>query len=210
MRRFAYLAILALSPSLLSAQADIDAIRRRNDCRLAIQIVSRGTPDAHRDWALMKIAACGREGAAALAPVLLSLRTTRDTAVLNRYFAPTRLLRDRRIFEAATRMATDPGAATEARVFAIRTLVWALNPGYFLHYGDLAGGARRRNCTGSFGTHVDLSKGEPLPADYAQEVRRVGIALNADPSVPAEVRSAAVCARLLRQTPWLEVWEQES
>lgn len=207
----AIIALVALAPGVLSAQADRDSVQLRNDCRLASQIVSRGTPDQHRDWALSTIRHCGADGATALVQALRSLRSTRDTSILDQYFGPTRVLRDRKLLDFSTELATDERAAPEARVFAIRTLIWFLNPGLFFGYSELAGDEQgRTNCAGSFTTHVHLSKGDPLPVNYADQVNVIGRTLSIDRTVPVEVRRAAGCAWLLRATPWLEEWEQES
>jgi hypothetical protein len=101
------------------------------------------------------------------------------------------------MFAAAIEVAGDRSATPQARVYALRVLVWALNPGGWISYADLAGTGQsdRRVCL-RYGTpfHTQIVSGEPLPGDYVERVHRLAASILDDASEPVTVRSAAFCA----------------
>lgn len=189
--------LLMLLPACAVAQANPDSVKHRNDCRLAAQILSTGHPAPHYDWALETTWRCP-EAAPALAREMERTATVRDTAFLNALTQPTIELRDGRVFETALRIASNRQASTEARIFAIRTLIYTMRPGGGIDYGNLA--ERDRYCYG-FGptTHQTITQGSPVTGDYVARANAVGRQLAADATESAAVRHAGMCAALARE-----------
>jgi hypothetical protein len=200
-------AAIALLSSGVGAQPQNDAERHRSDCRIAVQVVASGRPVANQDWALSRLRSCGTDAGRVLAEILPRLANSTDTVRLNRHFSPTREIHDGQIFRVAMTLAADRRASAQARVFALRSLIWSGVPGRILSYADLAGDKNgRTSCAGGFTTHVSLSAGTPLPSDYDAQVRNLASRLAADPSEPIEVRRAARCAGFTEKSIWLPQW----
>src|ERR1044071_7803060 len=121
------LLLLVASASCALAQADPDSVKRRNDCRLAGQVLSTGHPATHYEWALEKAWHCP-DAAAGIASRLRASAASRDTAVLEALTRPTQRLRDGQIFAIALAIVGHNAASLEARVYAARTLLYALRP----------------------------------------------------------------------------------
>lgn len=194
-------AVLALSTTAcasLSAQTEPDSIKARNDCRLATQAVTTGHPAVKIAWALRYIRTCPSAGPA-LAAALVTARESRDTASLARITAPTDWMRDRAVFDAALALVQDRGASAEARVFAIRPLIWSLWPGGELNYGHLVDtdGDGVWSC-GGMGPSAEgeITEGTPLAAGWVARAHAVARAIVADSTAPASVRQAAKCLAL--------------
>lgn len=201
--RYAPLLVLAAcAPRMVLAQDRPDSVHHRNDCRLAAQVISTGQPLPRREWALAVIQGC-REGGPALARAMQESRLSSDTAYLNSLTWPAIRLRDGEIFQAAMQVAADRGASTQARVFAIRTLMWSMYPGGGLDYADLADlvQGRPRSCFGPGpSTHTSVTQGTALPADFVARAKALAKTLDHDATEALAVRRAAVCLTLLR--PW--------
>jgi hypothetical protein len=196
-------------PLSVSAQSTLDAARHRDECRLAVQIVTTGQPEAKPMWAFSKIRLCGAAAGQTIAGTLARLRHATDTARMDRYFALTREVYDGALFAAAFAIAGDRSASVPARIFALRSLIWSGNPGRLLSYTDLAGDVRgTTHCAGGFTTHVRLSAGTPLPKGYDEQVRILAASIAQDSTAPIEVRRAARCATFTAQSPWLKTWLQ--
>lgn len=200
--RFALLCVLVIGifPGRTVAQSEHPAtVQRRNDCRLAVQVIRTGHPATKTQWALDRIAGCGADGGGAIAAAMRAARASADTVLLERLTRPTMWLRDGSSFQTALEIGADRTASPQARVFALRTLLWAMVPGGSVGYGDLADEVqgRGRRCLG-FGpsTHVIVARGSPLPADWEQRVRALAARLMRDPAEPRPVRRAAVCTQL--------------
>jgi hypothetical protein len=194
--------LAACAPPAVLAQADPDSVHHQNDCRFAAQVVATGQPAARREWALSIIETC-RAGGAALAQAIRTSRSSTDVGYLDTLTRPAIRLRDGDVFAASMEIAGDPSASTPARVFAIRTLMWAMFPGGGIAYEDLADmvQGRQRSCFGHGpSTHTDVVQGTPLPGDYVARAKALANRLNADGSEARAVRRAAVCLTLLE--PW--------
>jgi hypothetical protein len=192
-----FVALAALLPARCLGQANPDSVKHRNDCRLATQVLTTGHPAAKYQWALDKSWTCP-EAAPAIAQRLESHATSRDTAALNALTAPTMYLRDGRIFAVALRIAGSKAASPEARVFAVRTLIYALRPDGQITYAALI--TPDAFCYGggpSF--HQKFTQGSPLPSDYVQQVNAVGQRLMRDSSEPAVIRRVGRCAAMARE-----------
>jgi hypothetical protein len=188
----------ACASSSILAQAEPDSVHRRNECRLAAQVISTGNPAPRKDWALAVIRTC-REGGAALARAISRARTNPDTAALNALTAPTVQLRDGAVFATALEIAGDRSASVEARVFAIRTLIWSMYPGGGINYPDLSGGSHR--CLG-YGPslHTEVTQGAALPRDYVARAKSLARTLTENVTEAVPVRRAASCLGIVN--PW--------
>ena len=206
MTRHAYLSVLlisALAPPLAAQSEQPDSIHWRNQCRLAAQTIASTHPAPHAGWAITVIQNCP-EGGHVLADALREVRTSRDTALIDAITRPAIKLRDGELFGVALDIAGDRIASIEARIFSIRTLMWAMYPGGALEYDDLADlrPSGQRSCFGAGpSTHTIITRGAtPLPPDYVARAKAVAQRLNEDAGEPRPVRRAAVCLLLLE--PW--------
>lgn len=98
----------------------------------------------------------------------------------------------------ALEIARDRTASVPARVFAIRALLWTLQPGGVITYADLVDerpDGRPRVCFGGTPLHLRLTRGEPISPDYADVIHRAGAQAEADLAEPEQIRIAAFCMR---------------
>jgi hypothetical protein len=196
--------ILALLPLAASAQANPDSIKNRNDCRLAVQVITTGQPAVKTDWAMTFVRDCS-EFPAALARALREARASRDTGHLNRLTAPADWLRDGGVYSAAYEVLRDRTASPEARVFAIRVLMWAYLPGMELNYSHLVDtdGDGYPTCGGlGPSLHGEIVRGMPLPAGWEESGRALGRSLALDGSEAVQVQQAARCLALAIPFPY--------
>jgi hypothetical protein len=194
-------AVVLAAPHPLSAQTPADSVHRRNHCRLAAQVIGTGQPAPKKEWALGVIRSC-TEGGAVLAEAIRAARTSADTAMLNALTAPMVELRDGSVFSAAMDVAGDQSATSEARVFAIRILMWSMYPGGGIYYSSLAAGSQ--GCLGHGpSTHTRVTQGVPLPSDYIARAKALGHALAHDSTEAVPVRLAASCLLVVRPWPGL-------
>ena len=193
---------LILAPSLAAAQGNSEYARQQARCRLAAQIVSTGHPAPHESWALPFIPTCGAVGADGLAAGFRALRTDTDTAALAALALRTLNFRDATLFEAELDIAGDRSASVPARVFAFRSLTSLLHPDRHITYADMVGlltlpdppGYSTASCArGSKVMDYSHPEGAPLPTDFVEQIRAVGVRVWQDRSEPTEVRSAAAC-----------------
>lgn len=194
--------VLAFAPVAAFAQADPDSVQLRNDCRLAIQVLTTGQPAPKRPWASSFIAACGAEAGGPLADLMRRNRASADTALLNEITRPAFRLRDGQVFTAAHEIAEDRSASPQARVFAVRTLIWSISPGRWYRYSDLADDASgRTDCIGDLYTDFEYTEGAALPPDYLQRVLELAERLMKIEEESQAVKNAAICARVVHPHP---------
>lgn len=127
MRRHNYRAVgLALAICMvgawpLSAQQAPGAVKHRNDCRLAEQVLTHGQPANNRAWALRVISNCGPLGGEAVATLLHDYKyATERTQEYEEIVLLATRLTDRSIYEAAMELSRDPEATNLARIQSIR------------------------------------------------------------------------------------------
>ena len=193
-----------LLPLSAAGQANPDSVRARNDCRLAVQVVMTGHPAVKTEWAMGFVRQCS-ELPSALARAIRDTRTSRDTSVLKRVTAPADWLRDWGVYSAASEVLRDRTASPEARVFAIRVLMWAALPGMELDYSHLVDtdGDGSRSCGGMGPSlHGEIVRATPLPSGWEESGRALGRSVARDPSEPAPVREAARCLALAIPFPY--------
>lgn len=194
MKRAALIFLLVVLPSRVAGQADRDAVHMRNRCRQAVQVVRTEHPAPRTAWAYELIPRCGAEGGAALADAIRAHRTASDRFVLDRITQPTSEILDGRVFEAAYAVAADPGSTPEARIFSLRTLMYAAYPGAHSTYEEITMQAPTRGCFGgSPGFDFEVQYGAAMPVDAHRRAYELGIRVFKNLREPEIVRKAAIC-----------------
>ena len=190
--RLLAITMVLVSVSSLKAQAGPDSIHRRNDCRLAAQIIERGHPAPHEQWAYQVAPQCGAALGRAISQRFALMRTSTDTAGLRFLTAPAARLRDGEIFSVSLQIASDKGASAVARPFAFRNLIWLITHGADLSNFD-PWGSSGLGCAGAVFDRPSYT-GAPLPPDFKERVRVVAYDVLRDSTAPRPVRRAAMCA----------------
>ncbi len=203
------LGLVAL-PVRLTAQADPDSIKHRNDCRLARQVLETGQPAPHAKWARGYIPLCGSDvwGKATAAEVL-RLRMSQDEEKLHAAWYDGALLVDAALFQAAMQIAGDRRASTPARIKAMLYLAMLNDPYIVIRYRELpkdfaeAKAIRARGGHTLHARHCRARKvlhggkrpytGEPLPPDAMARIHELADQVQRDPSEPERLRVASSC-----------------
>jgi hypothetical protein len=99
----------------------------RNDCRLAVQVLTRGHPANKRDWALGVLPECAASGP----PMFVRLWSQMDAdhAALEEIAGRMGALRDQRMFDAVATSALDDAAPATKRAAALGLLLRWARPG---------------------------------------------------------------------------------
>ena len=162
-------------------------------CVKAARIVEKGRPDKKEAWAWSMILRCGSDGSAAAKSAWMEQRTLSDTAQLAGTFAHLWNFRDSALFGAAARIAADPSATRQSRVYSVMMLLVQVFDNVYPEYGQVSTMEPQDVCrVGQVFTRV-LTAGVPLAPDARQRARALARALAADASAPPEVRSAGHC-----------------
>lgn len=202
LRVIPFLAGLLVMTGQLQGQSDPHTLHLRNDCRLARQVIETGHPAPHTAWALRQIGGCGPAAqGAALAIAVRRLRAERDTLVLREFWRASRYLLDAEMFRASVDVATDQGASTQARVFALLSLLHTVQFGRSADYRHMVGGFEddaglrrvRGGCAQLVVSDDVRLEGVPLPIDYRDHVRMLAARLRSDAAEPLDVQTAASC-----------------
>ena len=206
-RRLLILLLLTwLAPSLAHGQADRDAIKRRNDCRLAAQVLTTGEPHTKRDWARGYIANCENEGPPAIVQEWRTVPS--DTAAVLQLMRASAAIRDMRIYEQLRAVAVDRSRADVVRVGAMHVLDSYVNPrhaGWFGSRPPDAGPVRRVYPQTAVAAHAVYTNGVvPLTGSVRVPVMRllqqIGAARDVEPAT-VWYAAAALALRIQLQTP---------
>lgn len=174
-------------------------------CDSAATVVSNGQPRSMPEWALGTLTRCGRGGAKALAVGMSHYGADTDVATLDDYMTQVDNWRDEAVFEAAMKIATNPMASAQARVFAVRHLILLVQPNLLLTYAGMTKKADTTETptmviwqeTGCVAQMISPPRGElagsPLPADFETRVRSALATLARAPETPEVVRRASRC-----------------
>ncbi|MGH7530553.1 MAG: hypothetical protein ACREMN_09255 [Gemmatimonadales bacterium] len=129
---------LVLAPTSLAAQATPDTVQLRNDCRLAVQILTSGEPGPLRMEALHTIGLCGGQGVPALVAVWSAAADNR--AELGPLVTATRAFVTPELVTTLFSTLEQPGRARDARVAALMVLLTyadsSILPGFDDFLGD--------------------------------------------------------------------------
>lgn len=184
-RLFRLLGVLAVVAAPASAQA-------APTCQEAAVRAAAGSPS---DDDLAVLLECESERGPAFAQYLRRLASVGDPAALRAPFGYANLLWDAAVFEALHAVAGDPGAAPAARNYSILALIHHEAGSTALRYTALTSVPEGGTCI--VGSLDDVERGvvhgAPLPPDHRERSRALAARLEAEPTTPPGVRSAARC-----------------
>jgi hypothetical protein len=160
----------------------------RNACRLASQVLTKGQPANHTEWALGVLPRCGPLAGQVVVERLRNTQSTQSARdSLKLLIGVTWGLQDAALFDGAVAVAQDPAAPEFARVEALRVLHGILLPGQYVSYEAMTG--HSLEWTDSFDEPV--YHGDPLPSNYLARLTDVTDRIGQDSATPTDVRTAA-------------------
>lgn len=196
----ALLPLLGLAPELAHAQADPDATKRANNCRLAAQVIETGRPAPHKEWAWQYIGYCQpAQRVDAYLAAMEQARRSADVNFIRRSVLPVVLVRDGTLFETVLSIAADRSASVPARVVAFMAMASIRNPVASPSYRGFIGGLDeygmpRGECSRRLAHSIEPTHGPtPFPSDFRQRIEAVRDRVRRDTSEAGDVRSAAAC-----------------
>jgi hypothetical protein len=148
---------LGISAPLAAQQNDDRAaeVRRRNDCRLAGQVLTTGHPHPHYQWARTKIINCEGEGPAYFAAQWAAAPS--DTATLRHLIFGSTRLRDARVYMQLRQTAQNRNAPEATRVAAMIALARYVDPSIAIDLSELRAPAEPTTRIRFYGGgHVDV------------------------------------------------------
>lgn len=190
------LAAVRDTPLVAQATARPDTVQHRNDCRLAVQVLTTGHPANKRYWALAYVQRCGAEGGSALAYALEQNRNNGQPEAVEEVVMVTSRFHDAAIFRTALDIARDESSTKPARIQALRVLYYQLGRGRVDPYESFL--AAESGEIYLILHHFACGVGEPLPADAAQQALRVAEAIEqreGDADLRAAARKVSGAAR---------------
>jgi hypothetical protein len=177
-------------------------VHLRNDCRLAVQVLTHGQPANKREWALDTITRCDESGP----PVLARMwrQTAADSASVGSMIYRSVGLRDRRVYEVVSAIARDRSVPALKRAAALHLLVRWARPGLSLEYEqffapDFEPAQQRRNAFHGISHDTQDEGAEPLPTGVKEDVAQLArdIAQD-DPSFRLQAIGSAIARWLSR------------
>jgi hypothetical protein len=183
------------------------------DCRSATTLLAPARePTPHMAPALWRLRVCPARAGELLAAVLLNSRTIADTGQLEARTWLTHYLHDARLLAAGAEVATDSLATPEARLAALRILLWSKAPGHLVPMRTMVErpGCDPRRCRSTYTGHFygggpiagDTTSwpvfGTPMPAQYVTKIDSIARLVEIAPGTPMVVQRAA---RVVRQFP---------
>ncbi|MDB4951312.1 MAG: hypothetical protein JWM27_3961 [Gemmatimonadetes bacterium] len=198
MRRIGSVLVALIVSSAVSGSAQglsrADSVQRRNDCRLAAQIVRTGQPQTKRTWAADVIGRCGREGPPAI--VELWRTAPADIRSLTALLAVGSRLPDRRLAAFAMTVAQDPARPALVRAAAMVLIGRFLDSHDTTPISEVIQAVDRPGHTCmrrySFHTYAVAADVEPLEPGFRDTALRVLRVLQHDPGSDL-VRTSARC-----------------
>ena len=196
---FVTVGMALVSAQNLRAQADPNEVHRRNECRLAEQVIRTGHPANKTDWAWTYLGYCPREMQIPLLVMRMQqARRSTDLAIVETALMRASTLRDGTLFREVVAIAGDPQATIPARVYAFVTLAALSNPSrdpdydLFVRLGEL-GDSAIGPCSARRSHPARWDEGTPLPVNYREEITTVAKRVAQDNTQPRQVRGAARC-----------------
>jgi hypothetical protein len=193
------LLLLGCAPSASLAQQPAP-MNHAELCEAVIARAQRGDRSikARRPWAIGSLPTCGPAAGLVIAELMHATRFSNDQATLDSLTQLGLRFSDGAVFNEALSIAGDRSSSVVARVLAVRTLIYALQPFHRLSYEQLTGmGSGIPNSIGSQLGSVARSLGAPIPPDARGKVIALVDRLVADKSEPPGLRAAAGCVRVL-------------
>jgi hypothetical protein len=109
-----------------------DDVHLRNDCRLAVQVLTHGQPANKREWALDTIDRCDESGPPVLARMWREVAA--DSASVGHMIYRSVYMRDRRVYNVVSTLARDRSVPALKRAAALHLLGRWARPGFTLEY----------------------------------------------------------------------------
>ena len=167
------------------------------ECQSLDQLLGPSKPEPHMVRPLWRVRACPIQAGAALSGAIETMNSVSDTMDLDRRTWLTHYVIDGRIIAAALDVARNEDSSPEARMYALRTLIWQKAPGHSLAIAGLTEKAPRpgglpshTSYTSHYYTDLGYGTGEhPWPVlgnipdeDYVDEMNRAvsGIRIASD------------------------------
>ena len=211
LRALALLAsVIAAIPADARAQggdANPVAVKHRNDCRLAAQVLTRGEPHTRRDWARDYISSCPEEGPPAIAQEWRAVPA--DTAAVLQLMRASTAIHDARIYEQLRAVVADRSRPDVIRVGAMHVLDNYVNPlhaGWFGSVPPTGGEVKVVHPETALVTHAPYANGPvplvaPVREPVLQLLLRVGAARDAEP-VTVWYTAVALALRIQEEITW--------
>jgi len=161
-------------------------VQLRNDCRLAVQVLTHGQPANKREWALDTIDRCDESGPPVLARMWREVPA--DSASVGHMIYRSVYMRDRRVYDVVSVLARDHSVPALKRAAALHLLGRWARPGFTLDYGQFFSpefeSVQKNGVVYSSMSHDTQREGaEALPATVRQEVLALARELaTADPN----------------------------
>lgn len=165
-------------------------------CSAAARILEKGHPAKRVALANQFIVRCNAEAPAAFASNMRRLRTSTDTAALNRVLTGALYVQDADFFTAAYEVATDPAASAQARAAGLLVAAMELTDLTEFGYHELVTTPDLWICPLMHSDHsLRMAAGAPLPSGAAARLRAAAAAV--PKTAPNMVVMAARCAGIV-------------
>lgn len=188
----------ACAPAMAQESDRPADVHKRNNCRLAAQVLTSGHPHPRYDWARVWIVDCEDEGPAYFANQWSA--ASGDTATLRRLIVGSTRVRDARVYRVLRQAAVDGSRPNADRVAAMITLARYVDPGIRIDLSDLrppAGAIERIRVWGGTSTHpVQVQGAQSLGSVDAEVLSLLNTVAGNRSGEPREIwYAAAVLAR---------------
>ena len=154
---------------------------------------------------LARVRSCPELAGRLVSEQMLALRQSEDVGSLDDATYLTQYVHDASVFDAAIHVASDRQASDQARVFALRALLWAKAPGHLMPFQSMIDGPRCAppRCSSTYTGHFhgpgpfagDTVSwpvwGQPMPSDFVQVIDEIARRLADDRRNSGAVRAAA-------------------
>lgn len=202
------LGAILFATARLAAQQPDRPVFSAAECQLSAEVLTTGRSNVDftaatgyprnlsAAWSAGRARHCGQAGFRALASAMRRNARSANLKLLDQITSGTQGLLDRGIYTAATGIAENRAATPEARVFAIRTLVWLVDPGLTVTYSNLASeGLQAPRCFVGGQVRPEVQHGTPLPPDFRRRLFDLAVRVVQSPNEIPAVQSAANCLR---------------
>jgi hypothetical protein len=171
------------------------------DCQSAATLLARGSTPTP----LWRLRACPARAGELLAQLLRDSRVVTDSARLEEATWLTQYVHDAHLVAAGVEVSADSQATPEARVAALRVLLWSKAPGHHVSLRTIIDGpvCIPPRCRSTFTSHFyrggpvrgDTTTwpvfGMPMPRTYVGTIDSVASFIEASPNAPVMVQRAA-------------------
>lgn len=201
--------LVAAAPGEARAQAggaNPVAVKHRNDCRLAAQVLTTGQPHTKLDRARDYIGNCENEGPPAIVQEWRTIPG--DTALVVKVMRASTMIHDARIYEQVRAVALDRSRPDVVRVGAMHVLDNYVDPHHVGWFSAVppSGEVKQVLPVGGVVTHAPYTNGStPLAgsvrAPVLELLQRIGAARQVEP-VTVWYAAAAIARRIEQEIEW--------